>query len=88
MAIGPENAGISREERERIRQLMIDAHEERIDLMLRRWYRPGETLRVPIPGRESESVAEILLGRYCQAGWKHARVQKQSSTECILVLES
>lgn len=87
MALGPENAGMPRDQMERLRKDMVESHERRIDEALQRFYRPGEPFRAPVAGPEATAIAEILVSRYRLAGWQRARVEPAAATQCFIVLE-
>ena len=85
MTIRPEDAGLPREHREHLRQALVQSHEQRIDEALRRVYRPGEPLRVPIAGPEIDAVAETLVQRYRDAGWHRARVERDATQHYVVL---
>ena len=85
MTIRPEDAGLPPEQRERMRQAFIEAHERRIDEALQRFYRAGEPFRVPIAGPEVDAVAEALVHRYRDAGWHQARVERDASQRYVVL---
>jgi len=85
MTIRPQDAGLPSERREHLRQALIQGHEQRIDEALRRVYRAGEPLRVPIAGPEVDAVAEALVQRYRDAGWHRARVERDETQRYVVL---